>query len=128
MSQQPENRLERIEHRTKNNAEHGQAYRDALYLLDRYRAADAHKDQANGGDPMKRLTNKRLAAKIAADLFTNMMGQVADTIVLYKLPIDPGHNLGGWSQQPLADRIEKHLNRNEPIPRKKPAKSKGATT
>lgn len=51
--------------------------------------------------PARQLVDQ-LAAKIAADLFTNGQGRHADRLVLTD---KHGHDLGGWGEGPAADRI-----------------------
>jgi hypothetical protein len=53
---------------------------------------------------------RRLADRIAADLFKSATGRMADELVLfgYEQGKSPA-NLGGWCQEGVATTIEKHL-------------------
>lgn len=57
-------------------------------------------------DIVKPLTTADLAALIAHELFTNGMGEKADTL---RLTTADARYLGGWCEKAVADLIESHL-------------------
>ncbi len=57
---------------------------------------------------------RKLAEEIASDLFTPGGGTRRATrlVLMDEQPLRPPHNLGGWSEKAMADRIEKLLKEN----------------
>lgn len=55
--------------------------------------------------------NRRLAEKIAAELFTNGSGDVAKRLVL---ELEDGRTGGGWAIRPMVDLIETLIGETQP--------------
>jgi hypothetical protein len=60
---------------------------------------------AGAAEGVSRLDTEALAKQIAHDLFVNGQGQCAQRLVL-TIDGPPTRNLGGWSEEAMADRIE----------------------
>lgn len=60
--------------------------------------------------------HRTLARRIAKELFTNGVGVKATRLVLIR-DVEAGiRDLGGWAEKPLADQIERVLDRELPTP------------
>lgn len=65
------------------------------------------------------MTDRELAEKIAADLFTNGNGDKGDRLVMVQEPQEaPRRDLGGWCQAAVVNRVENILKqKSRPVDR-----------